>query len=147
MFETLAVQPALGRTFTAQEETDAHRHVAIISDRLWRRRFHADPAIIGTSVTLDNEVYTVIGVLPARFRFPTANEIGVPWVAAGAEPQVFTPKVFSSVEQNELMGMFNFGVIGRLKEGVTSEQALAELNGIAPSLRRWPARAWACVPR
>ena len=119
----------------------------MISDRLWRRKFHADPSIIGASLTLDDEVYTVIGVLPARFRFPTASEIGVPWVAAGAEPQVFTPKVFSGPEQNELMGMFNYGVIARLKGGVTSEQALAELNGIAPNSRRWPARAWACVPR
>jgi len=136
MFDTLAVQPALGRTFTAQEETGAQRHVVIISDRLWRRAFHAEPSIIGRSITLDNEVYTVIGVLPARFRFWTANELGVPWVAAGAEPQVFTPKVFSPPELNELMGMFNHGVIARLKEGVTSEQALAELNGIAPQLEK-----------
>lgn len=136
VFETLAVQPALGRTFTAQEETEAQRHVVIISDGLWRRTFHADPAILGASVTLDNEVYTVIGVLPRQFRFPTANEFGVSWAAAGAEPQVFTPKVFSPAEQNELMGMFNFGVIARLKEGVTKEQALAELNVMAPQLEK-----------
>ncbi len=136
LFETLAVRPALGRTFAAQEETEAQRRVVVISDRLWRRRFHADPSVIGTSVTLDNEVYTVIGVLSAKFRFPTASEIGVPWVAPGAEPQVFAPKVFSGPEQNELMGMFNYGVVARLKAGVTSEQALAELNGIAPQLEK-----------
>jgi predicted permease len=136
VFETLAVQPALGRTFMAQEETDAQHHVVIISDRLWRRTFHADPSIIGASVMLDNEVYTIIGVLPARFRFPTANEVGVPWVAGGAEPQIFTPKVFSSADQKELMGMFNHGVIARLKGGVTGEQALAELNVIAPQLEK-----------
>ena len=136
VFETLAVQPALGRTFTAQEETDAQHHVAILSDRLWRRTFHADPSILGASVTLDHEVYTVIGVLPARFRFPTASEFGVPWVAGGAEPQVFTPKVFSPGEQNELMGRFNFGAIARLKQGVTGEQALAELNVIASQIEK-----------
>ncbi len=136
LFDTLAVQPALGRTFAAQEETEAQHHVVIISDRLWRRRFHADPSILGASITLDNEVYTVIGVLPARFRFPTTNEFGASWVAAGTEPQVLTPKVFAPLEQNELMGMFNYGVIGRLKEGVTREQALAELNVIAPQLEK-----------
>ncbi len=136
VFETLAVQPALGRTFTAQEETEAQHHVVIIGDRLWRRTFHADPSIIGASVTLDNEVYTVIGVLPRRFRFPTANEFGATWAAAGTEPQVFTPKMFSSAEQNELMGMFNNAVIARLKEGVTREQALAELNVMAPQLEK-----------
>jgi len=136
LFETLAVQPALGRTFAAQEETDAQHHVVIISDRLWRHRFHADPAVIGTSVTLDNEAYTVIGVLPPRFRFPTVNELGAPWVAAGAEPQAFTPKVFSASELNELMGQFNFSAIGRLRNGVTSEDALAELNVIAAQLEK-----------
>ncbi len=136
VFETLAVQPVLGRTFTPQEETEAQRHVVIISDRLWRRTFHANPSIIGASVTLDNEVYTVIGVLPRRFRFPTANEFGATWAAAGTEPQVFTPKMFSSAEQNELMGMFNNAVIARLKEGVTREQALAELNVMAPQLEK-----------
>jgi len=136
VFDTLAVQPALGRTFTPQEETDAQHHVVIISDRLWRQTFHADPSIVGTPITLDNGVYTVIGVLPARFRFPTANEFARLSVATSTEPQIFTPKVFTPEEQNQLMGMFNFGAIARLKKGITSEQALAELNVIAPQIEK-----------
>lgn len=133
LFETLRVQPARGRTFAPEEEEESNR-VAIISDGLWRRRFSADPLILGAAITLDAQSYTVIGVLPSAFRFPNVN----PWRAAemetGEQPSIFVPKVIAPWERNTLMGGLNFAVIARLKKGVTRKQARAELNGIGAQI-------------
>jgi predicted permease len=131
LFDTLGVRPALGRTFLAEEEQDARHHVVIISDGLWRR-LHADPAVLGSTLTLNSESYTVVGVLPPGFRFPSFQGLyRFTGLAAPSHPDVFTPKVFSSGERDTLMGMFSFAVLARLKEGVTRDQATAELNVIA----------------
>jgi putative ABC transport system permease protein len=124
----------LGRAFASEEETEGHHSVAVISDRLWRRRFDADPAAVGATITLDNAAHTVIGVLPAGFRFPRPHVYGMPGLTIQSEPDVLVPKVFTSAERNELMGMFNFPVIARLKDGVTRQAATAELNVIAAQL-------------
>ncbi|MGE5297260.1 MAG: ABC transporter permease, partial [Solirubrobacterales bacterium] len=134
LFETLRMQPAFGRTFVAGEEEEGATRVAMISDGLWRRRFGADPAILGTTIMLDEQPHTVIGVLPAACRFPNVN----PWKAAemqsSAQPAVFVPKVFRSWERDTLMGGLNFAVIGRLKDGVTCDQVTAELNVIGAQI-------------
>ncbi len=135
LFDTLGVRPALGRSFLAEEEQDAQHHVVIISDGLWRRRLQADPSALGATIMLDSEPYTVIGVLPPGFRLPNLNApfrfVGL---AAPAHPDVFTPKVLSDGERNTLMGMFNFAVVGRLKDGATCDGATAELNVLAAQL-------------
>jgi len=134
LFETLRVQPARGRAFTTDEESEGSNRVAVISDGLWRRRFDADPSVLGATITLDGQPHAVIGVLPAAFRFPNVN----PWKAAELEtspqPAVFVPKVLRSWERDTLMGGLNFAVIGRLKEGVTRDQVTAELNGIGTQI-------------
>ena len=66
-FHTLGVAPAIGRDFTAAEDTPAGWQVVILSDGLWRRRFDADPAVIGRVITLNGGAFTVIGVMPASF--------------------------------------------------------------------------------
>ncbi len=134
LFETLGVQPALGRAFGPEEDEEGRPRVVVLSDRCWRRKFSADPSILGTTVTLDREVYTIVGVLPAEFRLPSPNPWGVPGAALRSLPDLYTPKVFTAAEKRELMGLFNFDVLGRLKIGVTWEQALAELNGITTGL-------------
>ena len=131
LFETLRVQPVMGRTFTAGEEEAGSNRVAVISDGLWRWKFSADPSVLGATITLDNQAYAVIGVLPPAFRFPNVNPYGAAEFETSARPAIFVPKVFSSDERETLMGMLNYAVIGRLKEGVTREQVTAELNGIA----------------
>jgi predicted permease len=129
LFGTLRVSPALGRLFTAEDEEGAGR-VVVISDGWWRRKFGAAPSALGESITLDGKAYTIVGVLSEAFRFPNVN----PWATAALEtsarPAVFVPKVFTAQERNELMQSFRFSVVGRLKEGVTREQATAELNVI-----------------
>lgn len=132
LFETLRIQPALGRTFAVDEEGQ-HR-VAVISDGLWQRQFKGDPTAVGATMTLDGEAYTVIGVLPAGFRFPNPNPLKVPDLMLSPQPDAFVPKVFTAAERNELMGMFNFTVIARLKDDVTRATATAELDTIAAQL-------------
>ncbi len=68
--DVLGVKPALGRTFLSEEDKPDGPLVAILTDSLWRRKFSADPAIVGKSIVLDGQAYTVIGVLPRSFRFP-----------------------------------------------------------------------------
>jgi predicted permease len=135
LFATLGVQPALGRAFLAGEDEAGRDRVVLLSDRLWRRKYRADPAVIGTTIMLDGEAHTVTGVLPAWFRFPNAHTL-LSYHASLARPDLFKPKVFSAEELGFLMGNFNYGVIGRLKPHVTAQAALTELNGIGAHLAR-----------
>ena len=101
--------------------------MVVISDSLWRRRFHADPALVGKTVTLDGENHVVVGVLAAGFRFPAAPASTTGRTVA-IHPDIYKPKVFPKDELAELIGMFNYDVIGRLKPGLSRETAVAELN-------------------
>jgi len=128
LFGILRVQPAMGRLFTADDEEGESR-IAIISDGLWRRKFSADPSILGEIIMLNDDAYTVVGVLSETFRFPNANPFGVAMLEISTRPAVFVPKVFTARERsNPMAGVFH--VIGRLKDDVTCEQAAAELNVI-----------------
>jgi putative ABC transport system permease protein len=117
-FRALGVYPALGRAFTKEEDTHGHERVAILSDKLWRTRFGGNPALIGQTVTLNDKAITVVGILPPHFRFGSGADLLVPMQArpnANYDP--------------------NAEVIGRLKPGVTLEQAQAELKIIAEKYR------------
>ncbi len=133
LFATLGVPPAIGRAFLEGEDEAGRNRVVVISDRLWRRKFHADPAVIGTTLLLDNEPHTVVGVLPAWFRFASAHAL-MSYHTGLAQPEVFKPKVFTPEELGHLMGNFNYGVVGRLKPGILAAQAVADLNVIATRL-------------
>jgi putative ABC transport system permease protein len=125
-FPTLGVQPALGRVFRPEDDTPDAETTIILSDGFWRRRFGADPAIVGKSITLNARPATVIGVLPAGYRHLEIN----PERAA----DIFTPYGFNPAEANR-GGHFIRGV-ARLKDGVTVEHARAEFKGIAARLER-----------
>lgn len=133
MFRTLGVRAAFGRTFVDGEDQEGRERVAVISDALWRRRFHADPSVVGKTVNLDSVAHTIVGVLPASFRFPAATS-ALPGQGVVAHPEIFEPKTLRKQELENLMGMFNYTVLARLKKGVTREQALAEMNVIAAQL-------------
>lgn len=132
-FELLGVAPALGRAFAPEEAAAGRNRVVVISDALWRRDFAADSAILGRSILVDHEPHVVIGVLPASYRHPhmTGSAIGSP---GPANPDLFRPKVFAADELREKFGRHNYGAIGRLKPGVTLDQATAELNQIGAGL-------------
>jgi putative ABC transport system permease protein len=117
LFSVLGVTPALGRSFLPDEERPGSAPVCILSHDLWRRRFGSDPKIIGKTVTLNSEVWTVVGVMPAGFRFPQSVDL---WVPAMVRSTARTKRA-----QHYL------GVIARLKPGLSLDHAQAELNSLA----------------
>jgi putative ABC transport system permease protein len=133
IFQTLGVQAALGRTFLAGEDQEGHDDVAVLSDSLWRRRFHADPSIAGRVIHLNSRAVVVAGVLPPWFQFP-AMEVMEAGKSAIARPEVFLPAVFRKGELANLMGMFNYSVVARLRPGISAARAQAELHVIAAQL-------------
>ena len=116
LFDVLRVRPALGRVFAAEEDAPHGPQVVIIGDALWRTRYGADPAIIGRTLTLDGVVREVVGIMPAAFAFPTPE--AQLWVPLRRDP-------------NDLSG-FNVSGIGRLRPGVTPEDAARDLAAILP---------------
>ncbi len=124
LFPTLGISPALGRNFTAEEDRNAHR-VAILSAALWRSQFGGDPAVIGKTITLDRNPYTIVGVMPQGIAFPMRGP------EFNNEPaQVYVPFSFTKAELEGWGNMYNHSVIARLRRGVTVEQARAEVKSV-----------------
>jgi putative ABC transport system permease protein len=122
---SFGVSPLFGRTFTAEEDRPPRARVALLSHRLWQERFGADPSILGQSIRLNRESYTVIGVMPARFDLRPTGE------------QLWVPLALSGQEMNWTGGVLS--VVGRLRPDVSRAQAQAEMNVIARSLEtRYP---------
>jgi putative ABC transport system permease protein len=113
-FQTLGVQPIMGRAFIEQEGQPANSHVAIISRGLWQSRFAGDPKIIGREINLQGETYTVVGVMPANFQFPI---MGI--------ANIWTPLALDDKGRADRDTSW-FCALGRLKPGVTAQQAAAE---------------------
>ncbi len=115
--DILGVKPLLGRSFLPSEDTPGGPAVAMISAELWQRRFNRNPSIIGRSVTLAGAAYTIIGVLPPKFHFPsTVMDV---WLTRPSEWSVLNPQ---SRHISPILQVF-----GRLKRGVDISQANAEL--------------------
>jgi predicted permease len=118
-FPMLGVQPMLGRFFSADDDRSQANATAVLTYSLWKRRFAADPTIIGKTILLDSKLHTVIGVLPAYFIYPEARtELWLP--------------VYNELpaQQMHFLGNHRFYVWARLKPGVTVRQAYAELDAI-----------------
>ncbi len=121
--DVLGVAPALGRTFTADEDTPGHGDVVLLSDRIWRERFGSDPAIVSRTITLDGKPTHVAGVMPATFEFPR--------VIANQTPDIWMP----IAEPIYLYrGRHYLFVVARLQSGVTIEQAQADMSRVAKDL-------------
>ena len=115
-FRVLGVSPEFGRTFAEGEDQAGHEHIAILSHELWERRFGSDASLIGSTIRLNRENYTVIGVMPANFRL------------MGFLPQLWTPLVLSAADQTEAARKDrSLNLYARLKPGVIVEQARAEM--------------------
>jgi predicted permease len=127
-FPMLAIHPALGRTFTEDEDRPGRDHVVVLSDALWTRAFHRDPAVVGRKIVLDGAPYDVVGVLPPGIRVPTqgnllSNDFG------NAEAELWKPFAIGDSDL-AILAEFNYGCLGRLKPGVSTAQAIADLNVI-----------------
>src|SRR6184192_2951865 len=123
LFDLLGVRPIIGRTFAPQEDQPGTK-VVLLNESLWKRRFGGDPSVIGRVLTLNNEAYTVVGVLPHSVRLPAF----VNW-----RDQVWVPIAFSA-EEAAGRGNHFLEVIARLKPGPTLQQARAEMETIAARL-------------
>jgi putative ABC transport system permease protein len=117
----LRIKPMLGRAFLPEEEQPNGARVAILSERLWRRRFAADPAIVGRSIELNGTLRQVVGIAPPALQFPTNAEI---WV----------PMRIDLARENR--GNHVISVIGRLRDRVTLAQADSQLKAIAAAMEQ-----------
>ena len=118
-FPLLGASAALGRTFTEEEGTVGKNQVAILSDGLWRRKFGADPAIIGHTVRLDTKPYTIVGVMPAGFHYLAQRSM------------LWLPMAFSADDRKpEQRHSNNMEMIARLRPGVTLAAAGAEVDAV-----------------
>lgn len=129
-FELLGVQPALGRTYTQSDWVPGFTESIVISDALWRRQFGADPAVLGRSIRIDMDPYVIVGVMPPDFRHPgptsSATDVDV-WAAAGFQANPFASP---PVRARRLLP----GAIGRLRPGVSIEDAQARLAVLVTTL-------------
>ena len=123
LFTALGAPAALGRTLVAEDEQGAGRRVVVLSDGLWKRRFGADPNVLGSSIVLNGDTYSVVGVLPRAFVFPIRDaELVAPF------PTATDPR-----RTSRDLGFLR--VIGRLRANVTIEQATQDLDAIVAILR------------
>src|SRR5256714_14000695 len=121
----LGVAPQLGRDFTEADDVPKGPKIALITDKLWRTRFGASREVLGQQLLIDSVPYEIIGVLPPIVRLPRLGEIVVPLGDVRAQPGVL-------LRDNHP----GFGALGRLKSGVTLEQANADMNTIAAALEK-----------
>jgi putative ABC transport system permease protein len=115
-FTAIGAQPALGRSFTLDEETRGNHRRVVLSDGLWQRRFAGDPAVLGRTVLLDGESYEIVGVMPKDFSFPLGSEI---WAPLALEPE--------TAGRRDLRYLT---LIGRLAPGRTVRDAHAQVAAI-----------------
>jgi putative ABC transport system permease protein len=122
-FSTLGVKPIIGRAFLASEEEHGNDHVLVLSGQFWQRRFASDPAIVGHSIAIDGEKYTIIGVMPLNFRFPIGGE------------DYWTPLAMNPEERNSRQAR-SLTVVARLHAGANLDAARAETGTAWSRLQR-----------
>jgi predicted permease len=125
MLPLFGIQPLMGRFFTAEEMQPGHDQEAILGHRLWQARYGADPAILGKTIDLDEKRYTIVGVMPARFRFTWDQEMGV-FVPLALTPEELSEKGRATSRDLETQA--------RLQPNVSVEQAQAAMDTLAANL-------------
>ena len=126
LFSTLGTAPLLGRTLQPQDDVKGAARVVVIGEALWRDQLGADPDIVGKSILLDAEPFTIVGVMPKDFRYPDQTPPTESWI-----PAMQSSAYASFIEQRAPHFLV---MIGRLKPGVTNAQAESELNSIFKGL-------------
>jgi putative ABC transport system permease protein len=126
LFAVLGIQPAIGRAFAPNEDETGQNHVVVVTDQFRRRWLGDDLNVIGRSITIDGESYTITGVAPPSLRFPPGLR--------NAGLFALLPHGRGDSEIREKRGVYNLSVLGRLKPGVTVERAQAELSTIQARL-------------
>jgi len=122
LFTTLGIAPLLGRTLEPQDDVKGAARVVVIGEGLWRGQFGADPNIVGKSIQLASQAFTVVGVMPADFRYPDQTPFSEYWI-----PAMQSASYASFIDQRAPHFLI---MIGRLKPGVAYAQAESEINAI-----------------
>ena len=120
-FDVMGAKPALGSSFSQGDDDFGRPHKAVLSHGLWARRFGADPGIVGRAITMDGQLYTVVGVMPSTFRYPT-RETNL-WEPLGVDPELRRQR-----------GRFWLTTVARLKPGMKVAQAQQEMDAISRRL-------------
>jgi putative ABC transport system permease protein len=127
-FSMLGVRPSLGRDFREEEDRPDRRRVLILADSLWKRRFGADPAVIGRTVKMNDVNFQIIGVMPPDFESLVAARFYVP-------AQIYSLVGYDVSEPDACRSCQHLKAFGRIKHGVSREQAVADLNAIRGQLK------------
>lgn len=128
LFSMLGARPLLGRNFTESEGQTGGPNVVLLSEGLWRHSFHADSGIVGKTIKVSGRSYTVVGVMPASFRFP--EQLG-----PGVDSAVWLP-VQPTTEMLKDRGYHFFNIVAEIRQGATTAQAQRELDAIAAHVPR-----------
>ena len=120
VFDVVGVQPMLGRAFRTEEATPGNDLVVILSHGFWTRRFAADPLVIGRPITLDDQPFTVVGVMPPRFEFPPDAGAVELWRPLAIDARLL-----------DVRAMRVYNVVGRLEPGVSVERAREEMDALS----------------
>src|SRR5947209_4837523 len=126
LFQVLGVRPALGRGFLPEEEQFGRHHVVLLSHALWQRRYGGDRQIVGRGISVGGETYTVVGVMPEGTAF-FDNQPAV---------ELWTPISFAPGDNMDSRNNYFVYLVGRLKPGVTVEQAQADVSAVARQLQQ-----------
>ena len=130
LFPLLGATPILGRSFVADEDKPTgNGRVVILSQDFFERRFNSNPALLNQAITLDGTKYTVVGVMPRSFQFPIQNDPVELWTTVAVDAAGESPVTAQR-------GAHFLNLVGRLKQGVTQEQAQADANTIAARLEQ-----------
>lgn len=132
LFSLVGAAPLLGRAFLTEEDKEGANRVVILGHALWQSRFGSDPEIVGKSLTLNNQSYTVVGVMSSNFQFPVG--FGYLGKVLNDPVELYVPIAATSKETGR--GNYSFFAIGRLKPGVTIDQAQAEMTTIEGRLEQ-----------
>jgi putative ABC transport system permease protein len=133
LFPLVGVQPIRGRIFRPEECAAGRDDVVVISERLWRRKFDRDPRVLGSKLMADGRAFTVVGIMPASFEFPLPL-FNITGAQFGEQADIWQPLGFKDDEMKR-RGSRNYGLIGRLAPGVSSQQAQAELDTVVRAMR------------
>src|SRR5579862_8295636 len=128
-FDTLGASPSLGRGFEADEDKPKRWHVLLLSHSFWKEHFGGRPEAVGRTISIDEEPFLIVGVLPENFQPTIFSYYAKP-------PEVWAPLGYASSEPNACRSCQHLRSVARLADGVSIEQARAQMNSIAPSLVR-----------
>ena len=134
LFPLLGVEPVVGRTFAREEQGEGHDDVVVISERLWKRRINSDPFLVGKTLQLNGRTYNVIGVMPRSFEFPIPL-FNMQGGRFAEQVDIWKPVAFTT---NELKARYarSYGMVGRLRAGVTLAKAQAEFDTLTTNWLR-----------